>query len=142
MKVKDYFISESHNLFCILLIKITVNVNIHLCFLLVFFFLSSRKLGVFISWTTCIILSFGFAIHYIILGYSLQELKRFVEVWVFLDKLIHPIFLILIRKTNKPHHQQVTFFLSLCSNLISTCNVEYNKLLMFPVWSGSIDSST
>lgn len=28
-KVKDCFISESHNLFCILLIKITVNLNIH-----------------------------------------------------------------------------------------------------------------
>lgn len=70
MKVKDYFISESHNLFCILLIKITVNVNIHLC---LFFFQkvkSLHQLNFNHCNSTCIILLFGLVRHYITLLFT------------------------------------------------------------------------
>lgn len=50
MKVKDCFVSESHNLFCILLIKIAVNL-IFICV-----FISSRKLRVSISWTSIVVI--------------------------------------------------------------------------------------
>lgn len=67
MKVKDYFISESHNLFCILLIKITVNVNIHLCLFSFEKVKSLHQLDFNHCNSASIILLFGLVRHYITL---------------------------------------------------------------------------